>query len=373
MEFQSGEDSRPLQDNAENTILPGAPPVQPAPFVRTPSTSKRRFSSKHLSLFYEQLGTMVQAGVGIQQALTTLQKTAPRVMQSTVVQIRSDVLQGYPFTDAMANHLRSFPELDHQILGIAERSGAIDTSLLSLSKHHMLRAQAKSRILSASVLPALNLVAALFIINLPRLFSSTQNYTGLDYLRDTVGTLVGLVCLIAASAMLFRKLLATHATALGTDFFLRQAPIVGSVRFNYVLSQWVEAVRLMLNAGYGVLDAVRHAGTIIGSPILQHAYSKMEPHLQHQLGVSEAMATTGLFPEMLIQIWATGEQSGRMDDMLQRLSTHYQEVWKKSLDQLATWLPRIIYLMVVIFMSYQILKGAAAYMQGINDALKDTP
>jgi len=315
---------------------------------------------------------MLQAGVGIQQALTALQKSAPRVMRPTVAQICAEVQQGWPFTDAMARHLRAFPELDHQILAIAEKSGAMDKALLSLANFHTQHHQAQSRAISSTILPALNLVAAIFVCHLPKLIVASEGpeYTIFHYLRDTVGFLIGIVALIAAILILFRQLLRWPATALATDFFVRKIPLIGSLRFNYVLSQWIEAIRLMLNAGYGVLDAMKQANTIIRSPILQYAYAKMEPQLHHQLGVSEAMGATGIFPDMLIQYWSTGEQSGKMDEMLLKLSKFYEEVWQKSLNRLATWLPRIIYGLVALFIAFQIIKFFLAYMHQIDEATK---
>ena len=73
--------------------------------------------------------------------------------------------------------------------------------------------------------------------------------------------------------------------------------------------------------------------------------SERRPLIGGQLEVSQALASTGVFPDQLIQFWATGEQSGKMDEMLDRLVQFYEERWRNSLEQTALWVPRLIYLL----------------------------
>jgi type II secretory pathway component PulF len=77
-----------------------------------------------------------------------------------------------------------------------------------------------------------------------------------------------------------------------------------------------------------------------------------------------------VFPEDIIQFWATGEQSGRMDEMLDRLATHYEDRWRRNLDQTVTWLPRIAYVFVAAYVIYQIFTMYSAYFNQYNDLLK---
>ena len=72
---------------------------------------------------------------------------------------------------------------------------------------------------------------------------------------------------------------------------------------------------------------------------------------------------------MLIQFWTTGEQSGKMDDMLERLTKYYEEVWNRKLDQIAAWLPKIIYGLVSIYIIFWIFKFFLAHIKDINDAM----
>ena len=95
------------------------------------------------------------------------------------------------------------------------------------------------------------------------------------------------------------------------------------------------------------------------------------PLIGGELDVSQALAFTGVFPEDLIQLWATGEQSGKMDEMLDRLAHLYEERWRNSLDQFVAWLPRIGYGLVVVYVVWQIFAGFSAYINTLNSLMKN--
>ena len=77
-----------------------------------------------------------------------------------------------------------------------------------------------------------------------------------------------------------------------------------------------------------------------------------------------------MFPEELIGFWATGEQSGYMDEMLDRLATLYEDRWRRSLDQTVTWVPRIAYALVALYTVYQILNMYNSYFSQYNELLR---
>jgi type II secretory pathway component PulF len=76
-----------------------------------------------------------------------------------------------------------------------------------------------------------------------------------------------------------------------------------------------------------------------------------------------------MFPDHFIQFWATGEQSGRMDEMLDRLAKFYEERWRRSLDQVVTWLPRIAYALVSCYVIWQIFNIFGSYVNTFNNIL----
>jgi len=331
------------------------------------------FSSKNLAAFYYQLGTLVQAGVPIRNALLSTQKTAPRAMRSTVAELSARVNEGLPVHEAMERCGQRFAPLDKHTLDMSGRSGALDIGLLSLGKYYESRAAARNKLVAGSIYPAVLLIVAVFGSRFPAFFAGASGgkpYTMLDYLRDTAGLLAALALIGAVATWLLRWALRTPGLNVVVDRLLRAVPVLGRLRFDYALIRWVSAIRLMLRAGIGVVPALEYASRMADSPLIKHGYQKAAPLIGSELQVSQALATTDVFPEYLLQFWATGEQSGRMDEMLERLEAYYEDRWRRSLDQAATWLPRIAYALVVLYVAYTILGMYNSYFHQYDELLK---
>lgn len=332
-----------------------------------------RFSSKNLAIFYEQMGTMIRAGVPIQKALGSLRQTSPRSMRPVISQIAERVNSGEKLNESMALHFDRFAPMDYRGLAVAEQSGALDAGLFALADYHARRDAAQGRMISASIIPFLVLLFAVFIVPLPNLvlgITGGRNYSELDYLRDTVGLLALLIGGILGSLLLGKTLFHVPSLALPLDRLLRAIPIFGRVRFDYALARWLQSIRLMLNAGYGLIEAMQFSTEMVNSPILSKTFDQIHPHINSQLEVSQLLAQTRVFPDVVLQLWGTGEQSGKLDEMLEKAIQICEERWRKSMDRLAAWLPRVIYGLVCLYIVFQIFKFALAYTKQIQDAMQ---
>ncbi len=327
-----------------------------------------KFSSKNLALFYYQLGTLVQAGLPIQSALATSQKTAPRPMRPTVAALAEAVNAGAPLHEAMERLGGRFEPLDRHCIQMTERSGALDAGLFSLSDYYERMADARRRIVTGSLYPAFLVAAAVFIPRFPALFLG--QITLAQYLWQTAGLLARWALVAWMVWWLIRRSLKAPGLNLTMDRVLRAVPVLGRLRYDYALSQWVSAIRLMLSAGIGILPALEAASRANPSPLIAAGYKKVAPLIGSQLDVSEALARAGEFPDYLVQMWATGEKSGRMDDALGRVAKFYEERWRRSLDLVVTWLPRAVYLLVALLIAWQIISGYMSYFSRYDELLR---
>ena len=326
------------------------------------------FSSKNLATFYYQLGTLVKAGLPIQSALATTQNTAPRRMRPAVRALSASVNEGRPLHEAMESWPKRFSSLDRYAIAMSEPSGALDAGLLSLSKYYEDRAAARSKLIAGSIYPMVLLTGGVFIPPLLALFLG--KLTVLGYLWQSAGLLARLAVVGWLIAVLVRRSLEVPGLNVTVDRILRAVPVFGRLRFDYALSQWVSAIQLMLRAGIGIVPALEYASRMAHSPLIAAAYRKASPSIGGELEVSQALASTGVFPDELIQFWATGEKSGHMDEMLERLANFYEERWRRSLDQTVTWLPRIAYGLILLYMVAQIFSLFGTVMNQYDELLK---
>jgi type II secretory pathway component PulF len=322
------------------------------------------FSSKNLAAFYYQLGTLVQAGVPIQNALASSRKTAPRAMQSTVAALSTIVNEGTPLHEAMDRCGRRFAHPDRQGVRMSERSGALDVGLLSLSKYYESRAAARRKLITGFLYPVF-LIAVSVCIH-PSIALILGNITVTRFLWDTVGALARMALACWIISLLVRWSFRVPGLNLLLDRLLITVPVLGRLRFDYALSHWVSSIRLLLRAGISIVPALDYASRTVDSPLIAYAYQRAEPLIGGQLEVSQALASTDVFPDELIQFWATGEESGKLDEMLDRLARFYEERWRNSLDQTAIWLPRIVYLFIILDIARLILIMGGAYVNILN-------
>jgi type II secretory pathway component PulF len=263
---------------------------------------------------------------------------------------------------------KRFARLDRHGIRISERSGALDVGLLSLSKYYESRASAWRKLVGGLMLPVMLLVATVFIANFPSFFLSKM--TNGEYLWATVG-LLGRLALAGWLVTLFvRGSFRVRGLNLAVDRLLRMVPVFGRLRLDYALSQWISSIRLMLTAGIGIVPALEYASRTAPSPLIADAYRQAAPLIAGQLEVSRALASTDAFPEELIQFWATGEESGKLDEMLARLARLYEERWRQRLDRVVAWLPRIAYALVSCYIVRQIFEQFGAYLGAYDELLK---
>jgi type II secretory pathway component PulF len=286
-------------------------------------------------------------------------------LRREVQRVSASVQAGQPFYEAVAAEGKRFAPVDRQVLAVSEQTGALEVGLFALAGYHQAQASAAGKMLMAALLPALIFVAGVFIANVPKLaagFLGQSQYGLFQYLREVLGTLALGAAICWALYQLWR--------VPGWEGFWKKWPLLGRVRFDYALSQWISSVRLMLNAGYGLPQAIDYAGKISASGILRRASEQAGLNIHGQLDVSEALQQTGAFPDEMISLWATGEQSGKLDEMLTRLEAVYLERWQRSLDHLVAWLPRLAYAAVCVFLIAKIAQGLMPIVAAYREALQ---
>lgn len=317
---------------------------------------------------------MLDAGVSIEKALTTFRQTAHGSMRHSFDVMTDCVRRGMPLSEGMKIcGEKSFPRVDIDSVFICEKSGALEGGFKALADYHSRVASARDRIISASMYPLFLLVAGVFVCRLPDFILGVTGkapYTIIHYLRDTFGFLICLALLCWFVFWIFKIGFRIPGINLKLDMFIRYIPVFGKFQMDYTLSRWVESIRLMLNAGYGVVQALEIATPLTASPMIVHAYEKARPLINNPMTVSEAFGSTGLFRPILIQMWATGEESGRIDDMLDSLAAHFADEWNRSLENLTAWIPRIVYGVIMFVLAIQIIKMAGVIAQNTASSLE---
>jgi type II secretory pathway component PulF len=327
--------------------------------------------SKRLSTLYSQLATMLESGVSIERSLRSLAipKSAPE--KRVIDVLREGVQSGMSLSSIMEEQcVDLLPRLDCHVLKACEESGALDQGLKSLAGFHEARAAAQSQILSASVLPAVLLVFAVIIVHVPPMILATIGPGGGKSAAEVMISLFSSLLLLCLSPWivwgLWRLVSRSDSLRASVQSLTWRLPLIGKLQSTHSLYHWVESLRLLLRAGYGVVPAFQKATSLSEDSVIRERGESILPRMNDRLKVSELLEEAAIFPPIMVQSWATGEETGRMDDMLLALSNYFRGEWERSLKTLAAWIPRLVYALVSIFVVIQIF----IFVSGIFETYK---
>ena len=297
--------------------------------------------------------TLLQAGISLVPALQLLQRSADTQHMAAVLQkVKQDVEGGMPFSQALAQHPEIFEPLYISMVYAGEAAGILDTMLdrlaHTLEKNDALRA----RVRSALTYPCTVVVIALAVLWLMLVFVvpvfedvfksfgaalpwSTRMVLALS--QAASDSLVWLALLLPILLLVMRQQWKKTAWQRQWHRRVLDIPGVGAMVRTAVLARWAHTLSALLAAGVPLTEALPVAGQATAHPI----YARINEHLQRRVAqggrLSHGMAHTGRFPDMLVQLCATGEDTGTLDTLLERaahLMTEELDAQVQSLSSL---------------------------------------
>jgi general secretion pathway protein F len=146
-------------------------------------------------------------------------------------------------------------------------------------------------------------------------------------------------------------------------------PMVSGIRRCFSLARLCAALEALINAGVTIIEAWDLAARASGSPRLMRAVAEVRPRVVSGELPSEAIESQGVYPDLFVSSYKTGEVSGQLDEALRRLYRYYQEAATDGLNRFTEWLPRVIYMIVAIAIGYQVISFYSGYFNQINSLM----
>lgn len=320
------------------------------------------------ALFYSQLATFAEAGVPVLRALEQLARTPPhRGLRTLAAGLLASVKEGGTFTDAFRHPSSHTPVFDIALIEAGERSGRLDQVFGTLARHHRARAENLAAVRQECVYPALVLHLAIFIAPLPAWF---QTGSTAGYLLQTLGPLA---FLYGSAGFLLWALQGSRGEAwraLLERIFLR-VPLLGAARADLALARLAGALEALVSAGVLVTAAWPLAAEASGSPLVRQTVEGWRRDLEAGHPPGEKVAAAGIFPDLFVSSYLTGEMSGRLDQQLAWLARHHEEQGFAKMRAVSRWAPRVLYGFIVLWVAFQILRLAAGYVGTLNQLLAE--
>jgi type IV pilus assembly protein PilC len=317
--------------------------------------------------FYHQLSQLTSAGIGLMRALEQIQRNLPsRSFHEPIQELLANLNQGLTFTDSLRKLGAWVPEFDIALIDAGERSGRLDACFRLLSDYYNDRSRIAKQVISQLIYPIglIHFAALVFLIILP--FAHSQFRDSLIWLF--IRAALALAPLYLITALIIHATQSRHGERWRAriETILHPIPVLGTARRFLSLARLAAALEALINAGVNIVEAWNLAAAASGSPALRRAVENWQPQVEAGRTPAEVLNECPQFPETFANLYTGGEVSGKLDDSLKRLYQYYSEEGTRKLYAFAQWMPRLIYLLVVVVIAYKVVTFWQGYFQQIN-------
>lgn len=366
----------------ERTLVPIS--VRPArqkasadgtPTLRAFFSRQKKFTTKELALFTRQFATLLGAGLPIEESLQAVseQSEKPHV-KAIILSVRGKVLEGHPLATAMRDHPEAFTALFCATIAAGEKTGHLDKVLLRLADYteqqHNMRTKLRTALIYPSmiVLVAISIVGFLLEYVVPKMIAvyahMNQELPGLTQVLIGISNFVRhyglyvLLVLVAAIVFWFRALKKSEALRMRYHTFLLKVPLIGNAIKTANTARFARTLAILSAAGVSTLEAMTISAQLVTSLPIKKAVQEAVFRVREGAAIHLALKQTGYFSPMSIHMIASGEASGQLENMLERVAITQEEEIVRLIDvSLALFEPAVILLMgaIVLFIVLAVL------------------
>lgn len=356
----AGRDLIPLEVKEEATAKSGK-----SNLLRNLTTSVRQ---EELTLFTKQLRSMLRAGIAIAQVFEIIKEQSENpLLRSTLTEMAADIQAGSNLFDAFRKHPRVFPNLYCSLVNAGEASGnlpeVLDRVVYIMEHEHKVREDIKGALAYPKIVVITLFGAFLFLLTfvVPKFVVVFQK-ANIDLPLPTKICIVmynGLSdywpILLAGTAVLFFGLAAMIKTPAGNllkDRLLLRLPIVGHLYVKTAMSRFASILAILLASGINILTAITIISETIGNAAIVKEFDHLREKMTEGRGIAEPLRTAEYFPPMVISMIGIGEESGRLEEMLQEVAKHYDEEVEYAVKGLSEAIGPILIVVLTVVVGF---------------------
>ena len=321
-------------------------------------------SLNELALSYRQFAAMLHAGVPIYQCLTTLAaQTRNRTFRRVLGTVSVRLQDGRTLSSAMGEYPWIFTDFHRAMVAAGETSGRLDLMFARLADALEQEQSLRRSIRRETFYPKAVLVASFL---LPPLFYLITGGV-MEYLRHSVVPLLWLLAAVGGLFILNR--LGAQATRAYHALLALLPGLGGTVRM-IALARFARTLASLYAAGIALPQALRSAADTCGNAYLGNRIMRAVPRIQAGQGIVESLRDTNVFPPMVISMLGTGEQTGSLDQTMDKVAEFYEQESVLRLHQASIMLGVIAFMIAAIVTAADVISFYTGHMSQYNDLLK---
>lgn len=325
----------------------------------------KKVKPRDLSVFCRQFVSITQAGVPMKEALQMLsEQTENKWLKRAISEVLLNVEKGNTLADSMRSQPDIFPPMLVNMVEAGEQSGSLEMAFSRMAVHFEKEAKLKATIKKATIYPIILVIAAIGVIAVMLLFVIPifiDMFADLDIEMPAITMFVMnsskwmtshwyvvlaiIVGVVAAYKLIYR----TTQGRLTIDRIKMKMPLFGKLTVKTACSQFARTMSTLLMSGISTIDALETTSKIVNNIHYTNAMLKAREEVMKGVPLSEPLEASGIFPPMVYHMTGIGEETGNVEEMLEKMADYYdEEVEMTTQSVLAAMEPIIILFMVLI-------------------------
>ncbi|HZJ95455.1 MAG TPA: type II secretion system F family protein [Thiopseudomonas sp.] len=319
----------------------------------------KKIKPMDIAIFTRQMSTMMTAGVPLLQSFEIISEGLDNPnMRKLVDTIKNDVAGGNSFAASLRKHPQHFDDLYCSLVESGEQSGALETLLDRVATYKEKTEALKSKIKKAmsypiAVVVVAVIVTAILLIKVVPQFQDVFSSFGADlpaftlfvisiseYVQSSGWVIVlGLIAAGFTFRFAHRK---SEKFRDNLDRLLLKSPVIGNIIYQSSVARFGRTLATTFSAGVPLVEALDSVAGAAGNVVFKNAVMKIKSDVSSGMQLNFSMRSTGVFPSMVLQMTAIGEESGALDEMLEKVALHYEAEVDNAVDGLTALMEPII-------------------------------
>lgn len=320
--------------------------------------------------FTRQLSTMIGAGLPLTDALSILQVQVPPALQNKVADVLRSIEGGSTFANALKHHPETFSRVYIALVSAGEAAGVLDTILIRLADTLEKQREFREKTKGALIYPVIVVIGMLLVATVMMIFvlpKLTVMYKDFDVELPVVTKILMntsafmstywyvMAVVIFIGVYVFKQWKKTKNGAYQFDTLVLKLPIFGKIKSMVLMAEFSRTLALLASAGVSLVEALNIVQEVADSEVMRKALGEVAKDVEKGNSLATSLAKHSVFPMIVSQMTSVGEQTGKLDEILNRVAGYFENESEHAIKNLSTAMEPIIMVLLGVGVGFLIV------------------
>ena len=344
-----------------------------------------KLTTKEISIFCRQFSFILSAGMTIMRAIDIIrQQSESKKLKSILSKVSEDVQKGISLSSAMEKH-KEFPELLINMVNVGETGGNLDIIMIKMADYYNKEYKQKQKVKQALTYPAVISVFGILIVSilvikiLPMIISTLQSSGTKQELPAPTKILLGFSSFLQNYGIIFLGIIflvvilfhiygSKDENREKIDKIKLSLPLFGKINMKMSTAIFARTFGMLMSSGLPIIQSIEVTARIVGNKYIQKILTEVKNNIEKGVSLGSILVQKNIFPIMLTSMIRIGEESGNMEEVLEKTADFYDEEVETTVAQMTTLIEPIIIIVLAVVVGFIIVSIILPIFQ-MNDAV----